>query len=649
MPTEFGLLQLRQDSTVGLDSNDPILARGEPCLGFSGNTLILKVGNGVQRWSQLPAIGAGGSVDASAVAQISAALTQLQREVSQLPTTAVTNPLQQAVAQLQQQVAALPSSTQFRGSVANTAALPTTGNTDGDVMVTIDDGHLHVWSSNSWSDIGPSTAPDLTAITTAMTTLGDRVTVNEQNIGALVLRADENDERLNDLTDTTPFPWDPTTDFDLHAVVRHNGGTWYAANRDPDPGEEPGVDAKWQSLTLEHLWGMAKRALDQSAPAQGVALPDPTGGTANAVLAIQDPSTGTLHWTPLPAPQVTSADITGLRTLIDAIHGIPAGGAAGTTLVKSDGTDYHVEWAPITFPDADGTTKGMLVLAGDLGGTADAPTVPGLTGIRSSISTLQTQVSALSHGVTIRGTVANAAVLPSTGNTDGDVYITEDTGTLHVWHTDHWTALHQALPEASASTKGILQLAGDLGGTSANPTVPGLAAKADASTLTTLQQAVAALVGLPSGGTTGQVVTKTASGVAWADPHWQTDVVTQSGDFTVPVDGWFTHYHMSADGSSLTLDTRNDPPPKGSQILVSADPGGTTGVYLASAAFGGNIKGLSDAIPPGHTVLVTVGGETDLEFFVLDLVQPKPFWHGTKADYDAIHTKDPERLYVIVP
>jgi len=54
-------------------------------------------------------------------------------------------------------------------------------------------------------------------------------------------------------------------------------------------------------------------------------------------------------------------------------------------------------------------------------------------------------------------------------------------------HADVQTALDSAVsgvaPDATTSAKGIVQLAGDLGGTAASPTVPGLAAKANTSSL----------------------------------------------------------------------------------------------------------------------------------------------------------------------
>ena len=43
----------------------------------------------------------------------------------------------------------------IKGSVANHAALPATGNTTGDVWVTTDTGHGWAWNGTAWVDIGP--------------------------------------------------------------------------------------------------------------------------------------------------------------------------------------------------------------------------------------------------------------------------------------------------------------------------------------------------------------------------------------------------------------------------------------------------------------------------------------------------------------
>lgn len=65
---------------------------------------------------------------------------------------------------------------------------------------------------------------------------------------------------------------------------------------------------------------------------------------------------------------------------------------------------------------------------------------------------------------------------------------------LVVSHNTDGTLKTGSVEDATASSKGVVQLAGDLGGTAASPTVPGLAQKANAST------SVAAGTGLSGGG-----------------------------------------------------------------------------------------------------------------------------------------------------
>lgn len=78
------------------------------------------------------------------------------------------------------------------------------------------------------------------------------------------------------------------------------------------------------------------------------------------------------------------------------------------------------------------------------------------------------------------------------------------------------------VPDASTSTKGIVRLAGDLGGTAAAPTVPGLAGKADSSVLTTHTSATTSVHGIADTSaletTTGSQA-KVNTHAAAADPH----------------------------------------------------------------------------------------------------------------------------------
>lgn len=47
----------------------------------------------------------------------------------------------------------------FKGTVADTVNLPGSGNTNGDLYVTTDDSHGHVWDGDSWVDIGTTQGP----------------------------------------------------------------------------------------------------------------------------------------------------------------------------------------------------------------------------------------------------------------------------------------------------------------------------------------------------------------------------------------------------------------------------------------------------------------------------------------------------------
>lgn len=112
-----------------------------------------------------------------------------------------------------------------------------------------------------------------------------------------------------------------------------------------------------------------------------------------------------------------------------------------------------------------------------------------------------------------------------TGGADGQVLV-KDTGSATglSWQTP----VSGTVPDASSSTKGIVQLTGDLGGTATSPTVPGLAAKADASALanyvpTTQKGTANGVATLDSGG-------KVPSSQLPASVGAVTSVNTQTGD-----------------------------------------------------------------------------------------------------------------------
>jgi hypothetical protein len=122
--------------------------------------------------------------------------------------------------------------------------------------------------------------------------------------------------------------------------------------------------------------------------------------------------------------------------------------------------------------DASSSTKGKLKLSGDLGGTADSPTVPGLA-TKANISDVNTSLSS-------KEDASNKSTATALGSSDV-LYPSQKAVKIYV---DSQIA-SATIADADASTKGKIQLAGDLSGTASFPTVPGLATKADTSSVNT--------------------------------------------------------------------------------------------------------------------------------------------------------------------
>ncbi len=152
--------------------------------------------------------------------------------------------------------------------------------------------------------------------------------------------------------------------------------------------------------------------------------------------------------------------------------------------------------AAATIADADASTKGKIQLAGDLAGTADAPTVPGLA-LKANTSDMTTALdlkansadvtTALALKANANNVVTSLNLKENTTNKSTDVSIdgTSDIKYPSVKAVKTYVDAQvigglgaATISDADANTKGKIQLAGDLGGTAASPTVPGLALKA---------------------------------------------------------------------------------------------------------------------------------------------------------------------------
>lgn len=146
-------------------------------------------------------------------------------------------------------------------------------------------------------------------------------------------------------------------------------------------------------------------------------------------------------------------------------------------------------------PVATATTYGTVQLSGDLGGTASAPTVPGLGSKADNsavvhlagtetISGNKDFSGALTKNGTAVALVSDArlsdnrtptahAASHATGGSDPVTPAAIGAASIGHVHTA------QVIPDADATTKGLVRLTGDFGGTADAPTVPGLAAKAN--------------------------------------------------------------------------------------------------------------------------------------------------------------------------
>ena len=158
-------------------------------------------------------------------------------------------------------------------------------------------------------------------------------------------------------------------------------------------------------------------------------------------------------------------------------------------------------------PDATTLAAGKVQLTGDLGGTATNPTVPGLalkedltnksTNVVGdagsdtkypSVRAIKTYVDQATLGIALQATVdakadKNSPVFtgtPSlpTGTTAVTQSPSNNTTALATTAFVQGLIASATIVDADATTKGKIQLAGDLGGTAAAPTVPGLALKA---------------------------------------------------------------------------------------------------------------------------------------------------------------------------
>jgi hypothetical protein len=195
--------------------------------------------------------------------------------------------------------------------------------------------------------------------------------------------------------------------------------------------------------------------------------------------------------------------------------------------VKSIKDYVDTQVAAATIADATTSLKGKIQLGGDLAGTAASPTVPGLllkapiesptfTGTVSGITKAMVGLANADNTSDVNKPVSTAAqtalnlkaplesptftgapVLPTA--TTAITQAAGDNSTKLATTAYVESSVIAGTPDATTSARGKIQLAGDLAGTAASPTVPGLALKApiESPTFTgTVSGITKAMVGL---------------------------------------------------------------------------------------------------------------------------------------------------------
>jgi hypothetical protein len=329
----------------------------------------------------------------------------------------------------------------------------------------------------------------------------------------------------------------------------------------------------------------ATAALTNLASSVSGTLPVANGGTGAATLTGYVKGTGTTAMT--ANATIPLADVTGAAPIASpTFTGTPAAptASAGTNTTQIATTEFVTgAIATATIADATTSAKGKIQLAGDLGGTAASPTVPGLA-LKANASDVTTSLATKED----TSNKSNAALGTST-----TLFPTQNAVKTYV---DAQVA-SATIADANATTKGKLQLAGDLGGTAAAPTVPGLALKAPLANPT-----FTGTVTAPIYASTPQNLTDAAT-ISWNPTNGLNASVTLGGNRTLsfstaPESGSYGTLVITQDatgGRTLTL------PSTTNRVLGSTS---TTTIALSTAA---NAKDILNFYFDGTTYFWNIG------------------------------------------
>jgi hypothetical protein len=304
----------------------------------------------------------------------------------------------------------------------------------------------------------------------------------------------------------------------------------------------------------------------------------PNGGTGATTLTGYVKGNGTSAMTAVATIPV--ADIVGAQTTANLASDITAN--TGSTTLYPSVAAVEAFVVNSATPDATTVLKGKIKLAGDLSGTADLPTVPGLA-LKAPLD------SPLLTGVPVSPTAA------------------QGTNTTQIATTEFVTTAVAAatIADATSTIKGKLQLAGDLAGTGSSAASPVITNNA----ISTNKIATAAVspIKIQAGSSNSVLVTDALGAVAWldkgafgavADLATIEGVGTTANPFKVKDLGIIT---AKLDNGAVTTAKLADDAITNAKIgeIISVENGGTgsnmttTAGYVKQATTGANLSTVS--------------------------------------------------------
>ena len=255
----------------------------------------------------------------------------------------------------------------------------------------------------------------------------------------------------------------------------------------------------------------------------------PNGGTGATTLTGYVKGNGTNAMTAVATIPV--ADIVGAQTTANLASDITSN--TGSTTLYPSVAAVEAFVANNATPDATTSSKGKIKLAGDLAGTADLPTVPGLL----------TKAPIASPSFT--GTPLAPTATAGTNNTQ--IATTEFVTTAVAAAT---------IPDASNTVKGKIQLAGDLAGSNnaANPTIaPGVI-----STIKLADNAVTTVKITDANVTTAKIAADAITNAKLADNAVQTENIVDANITTSKIaDANITTAKIAAGSNNTVMVTDN--------------------------------------------------------------------------------------------